>query len=85
MFLPKGALVIVMTKALLGRNMSTFLCVFMPADIGSRQHLGRKEEVGPVVFLTVMSLSSAPRIPPDKRIFTTRHTPSCVFQEVDER
>lgn len=27
----------------------------------------------------------APRIPTDKRIFTTRHTPSCVFQEVDER
>ncbi|XP_056426107.1 period circadian protein homolog 1 isoform X2 [Hyla sarda] len=27
----------------------------------------------------------APRIPPDKSIFTTRHTPSCVFQEVDER
>uniref|UniRef100_A0A8C5MFB8 Period circadian regulator 1 n=1 Tax=Leptobrachium leishanense TaxID=445787 RepID=A0A8C5MFB8_9ANUR len=27
----------------------------------------------------------APRIPPDKRIFTTRHTPSCIFQEVDER
>ncbi|CAJ0942751.1 unnamed protein product [Ranitomeya imitator] len=27
----------------------------------------------------------APRIPADKRIFTTRHTPSCVFQEVDER
>ncbi|XP_029436286.1 period circadian protein homolog 1 [Rhinatrema bivittatum] len=27
----------------------------------------------------------APRIPPDKRIFTTRHTPGCVFQEVDER
>ncbi|KAG8441502.1 hypothetical protein GDO86_007027 [Hymenochirus boettgeri] len=27
----------------------------------------------------------APRIPPDKRIFTTRHTPSCMFQEVDER
>ncbi|KAM9312882.1 period circadian protein homolog 1 isoform 1-T1 [Gastrophryne carolinensis] len=27
----------------------------------------------------------APRIPPDKRIFTTRHTPSCLFQEVDER
>ncbi|XP_075715344.1 period circadian protein homolog 1 isoform X2 [Rhinoderma darwinii] len=27
----------------------------------------------------------APRIPPDKRVFTTRHTPSCVFQEVDER
>nr|XP_020031106.1 period circadian protein homolog 1 isoform X3 [Castor canadensis]XP_020031107.1 period circadian protein homolog 1 isoform X3 [Castor canadensis]XP_020031108.1 period circadian protein homolog 1 isoform X3 [Castor canadensis] len=27
----------------------------------------------------------APRIPPDKRIFTTRHTPSCLFQDVDER
>lgn len=28
---------------------------------------------------------SAPRIPPDKRIFTTTHTPNCVFQDVDER
>ncbi|XP_012708954.2 period circadian protein homolog 1b isoform X1 [Fundulus heteroclitus] len=27
----------------------------------------------------------APRIPPDKRIFTTSHTPNCLFQEVDER
>uniref|UniRef100_A0A671L299 Period circadian protein homolog 1-like n=1 Tax=Sinocyclocheilus anshuiensis TaxID=1608454 RepID=A0A671L299_9TELE len=27
----------------------------------------------------------APRIPMDKRIFTTSHTPSCLFQEVDER
>ncbi|KAM6163424.1 period circadian protein homolog 1 [Rhynchocyon petersi] len=27
----------------------------------------------------------APRIPPDKRIFTTQHTPSCLFQDVDER
>ncbi|KAJ8337810.1 hypothetical protein SKAU_G00367760 [Synaphobranchus kaupii] len=27
----------------------------------------------------------APRIPLDKRVFTTSHTPSCVFQEVDER
>ncbi|XP_058044995.1 period circadian protein homolog 2 [Ahaetulla prasina] len=26
-----------------------------------------------------------PRIPPNKRIFTTIHTPSCLFQEVDER
>lgn len=30
-------------------------------------------------------LCLAPRIPPDKRIFTTRHTPSCLFQDVDER
>ncbi|XP_027731062.1 period circadian protein homolog 2 isoform X2 [Vombatus ursinus] len=27
----------------------------------------------------------APRIPPDKRIFTTTHTPNCLFQDVDER
>uniref|UniRef100_A0A4W5QS66 Period circadian protein homolog 2 n=1 Tax=Hucho hucho TaxID=62062 RepID=A0A4W5QS66_9TELE len=27
----------------------------------------------------------APRIPSDKRIFTTTHTPTCVFQDVDER
>ncbi|XP_027876569.1 period circadian protein homolog 2-like isoform X2 [Xiphophorus couchianus] len=27
----------------------------------------------------------APRIPPDKRIFTTTHTPNCVFQDVDGR
>ncbi|KAK6305438.1 hypothetical protein J4Q44_G00242180 [Coregonus suidteri] len=27
----------------------------------------------------------APRIPADKRIFNTSHTPSCLFQEVDER
>ncbi|XP_038829630.1 period circadian protein homolog 2-like [Salvelinus namaycush] len=26
-----------------------------------------------------------PRIPSDKRIFTTTHTPSCVFQDIDER
>ncbi|XP_006786546.1 period circadian protein homolog 2 isoform X2 [Neolamprologus brichardi] len=27
----------------------------------------------------------APRIPTDKRIFTTTHSPNCVFQDVDER
>uniref|UniRef100_A0A8C6UX86 Period circadian protein homolog 2 n=1 Tax=Neogobius melanostomus TaxID=47308 RepID=A0A8C6UX86_9GOBI len=27
----------------------------------------------------------APRIPTDKRVFTTTHTPNCVFQDVDER
>ncbi|XP_067395029.1 period circadian protein homolog 2 isoform X2 [Emydura macquarii macquarii] len=27
----------------------------------------------------------APRIPPDKRIFTTTHTPSCLFRDIDER
>ncbi|XP_051534461.1 period circadian protein homolog 2-like isoform X2 [Myxocyprinus asiaticus] len=33
----------------------------------------------------VTSGYEAPRIPPDKRIFTTTHTPNCVFQDVDER
>uniref|UniRef100_A0A8D3E1N9 Period circadian protein homolog 2 n=1 Tax=Scophthalmus maximus TaxID=52904 RepID=A0A8D3E1N9_SCOMX len=33
----------------------------------------------------VLSGYDAPRIPTDKRIFTTTHTPSCVFQDVDER
>lgn len=45
--------------------------------------------VGPSLACTQLdpaALSSpAPRIPPDKRIFTTRHTPSCLFQDVDER
>lgn len=27
----------------------------------------------------------APRIPPEKRIFTTTHSPNCLFQDVDER
>ncbi|XP_064796855.1 period circadian protein homolog 1b isoform X2 [Oncorhynchus masou masou] len=33
----------------------------------------------------VQSGYEAPRIPADKRIFSTSHTPSCLFQEVDER
>ncbi|KAL0973391.1 hypothetical protein UPYG_G00202840 [Umbra pygmaea] len=33
----------------------------------------------------VTSGYDAPRIPSDKRIFTTTHSPSCLFQEVDER
>uniref|UniRef100_A0A4W2I4J4 Period circadian protein homolog 2 n=1 Tax=Bos indicus x Bos taurus TaxID=30522 RepID=A0A4W2I4J4_BOBOX len=27
----------------------------------------------------------APRIPPEKRIFTTTHSPNCLFQDVDQR
>ncbi|XP_044288776.1 period circadian protein homolog 2 isoform X1 [Varanus komodoensis] len=27
----------------------------------------------------------APRIPPNKRVFTTTHTPGCLFQDIDER
>lgn len=45
-------------------------------------------EPQPCVLLIAERVHSgyeAPRIPPDKRIFTTSHTPSCLFQEVDER
>lgn len=38
-----------------------------------------------MLFICFICVLSAPRIPPDKRIFTTSHTPSCLFQEVDER
>ena len=34
---------------------------------------------------TAFCLFAAPRIPTDKRVFTTTHTPTCVFQDVDER
>ncbi|XP_067850790.1 period circadian protein homolog 2 [Heptranchias perlo] len=33
----------------------------------------------------VHSEYEALRIPPDKRVFTTTHTPSCMFQDIDER
>ncbi|KAJ8259490.1 hypothetical protein GJAV_G00169910 [Gymnothorax javanicus] len=33
----------------------------------------------------IISGYEAPRIPPDKRIFTTTHSPGCVFLEVDDR
>ncbi|NXX59277.1 PER2 protein, partial [Scopus umbretta] len=38
-----------------------------------------------VLFLGAVMQSLSPRIPPDKRIFTTTHTPTCLFQDVDER
>uniref|UniRef100_A0AAY5K487 PAS domain-containing protein n=1 Tax=Esox lucius TaxID=8010 RepID=A0AAY5K487_ESOLU len=50
--------------------------------------LGDSEEFQPCCLLIAERVHSgyeAPRIPADKRIFTTSHTPSCVFQEVDER
>ncbi|KAJ7996568.1 hypothetical protein DPEC_G00238420 [Dallia pectoralis] len=50
--------------------------------------LGDSEESQPCCLLIAERVHSgyeAPRIPADKRIFTTSHTPSCVFQEVDER
>ncbi|GAA6067278.1 period circadian protein homolog 3 isoform X1 [Tachysurus ichikawai] len=33
----------------------------------------------------IISGYEAPRIPTDKRIFTTTHSPGCVFLEVDDR
>ncbi|XP_075057777.1 period circadian protein homolog 2-like [Mixophyes fleayi] len=44
------------------------------------------EQLSCVLFAErVHSGYEAPRIPADKRIFTTTHTPSCLFQDVDER
>uniref|UniRef100_A0A3Q1LT36 PAS domain-containing protein n=1 Tax=Bos taurus TaxID=9913 RepID=A0A3Q1LT36_BOVIN len=45
-------------------------------------------EPEPCCLLLVEKVHSgyqAPRIPADKRIFTTTHTPGCVFLEIDER
>nr|DBA25912.1 TPA: hypothetical protein GDO54_010239 [Pyxicephalus adspersus] len=47
---------------------------------------GTTEQLCCVLFAErVHSGYEAPRIPADKRIFTTTHTPSCLFQDVDER
>ncbi|KFQ29287.1 Period circadian protein 3, partial [Merops nubicus] len=35
--------------------------------------------------LPCLLLPAAPRIPADKRIFTTTHTPGCVFLDIDDR
>lgn len=38
-----------------------------------------------VLFQQIFLFLLAPRIPTDKRIFTTTHTPGCVFLEIDDR
>uniref|UniRef100_A0ACB8FA72 Period circadian protein 2 n=1 Tax=Sphaerodactylus townsendi TaxID=933632 RepID=A0ACB8FA72_9SAUR len=50
-------------------------------EVHGRGNLSSKLESGKGVILAY----EAPRIPPNKRIFTTTHTPSCLFQDVDER
>uniref|UniRef100_A0A8C7ALU3 Period circadian regulator 3 n=1 Tax=Neovison vison TaxID=452646 RepID=A0A8C7ALU3_NEOVI len=45
-------------------------------------------ESEPCCLILVQKIHSgyeAPRIPVDKRIFTTTHTPGCIFLEIDER
>nr|QGW67272.1 period 3 [Rhamdia quelen] len=51
------------------------------------QGLGEEEEHPCCLALAerIISGYEAPRIPTDKRIFTTTHSPGCVFLEVDER
>ncbi|XP_040204950.1 period circadian protein homolog 2-like isoform X2 [Rana temporaria] len=47
---------------------------------------GTAEQLCCILFAErVRSGYEAPRILADKRIFTTTHTPSCIFQDVDER
>ncbi|KAL1776343.1 period circadian protein [Sigmodon hispidus] len=51
-------------------------------------HSSAQPEPEPCCLALVEKVHSgyeAPRIPVDKRIFTTTHTPECVFLEVDER
>ncbi|XP_051027108.1 period circadian protein homolog 3 isoform X2 [Acomys russatus] len=51
-------------------------------------HSSAQPEPEPCCLTVVEKIHSgyeAPRIPVDKRIFTTTHTPGCVFLEVDER
>ncbi|XP_021571396.1 period circadian protein homolog 3 [Carlito syrichta] len=51
-------------------------------------HSSAQPESEPCCLTLVEKIHSgyeAPRIPVDKRIFTTTHTPGCVFLEVDER
>ncbi|KAL6081962.1 hypothetical protein STEG23_002216, partial [Scotinomys teguina] len=51
-------------------------------------HSSAQPEPEPCCLALVEKIHSgyeAPRIPVDKRIFTTTHTPGCVFLEVDER
>ncbi|KAM6174149.1 period circadian protein homolog 3 [Erethizon dorsatum] len=51
-------------------------------------HSSALPELEPCCLALVEKIHSgyeAPRIPVDKRIFTTTHTPECVFLEVDER
>ncbi|XP_028613648.1 period circadian protein homolog 3 [Grammomys surdaster] len=51
-------------------------------------HSSAQPEPEPCCLTLVEKIHSgyeAPRIPVDKRIFTTTHTPGCVFLEVDER
>ncbi|XP_076862160.1 period circadian protein homolog 3 [Brachyhypopomus gauderio] len=50
------------------------------------QGVGGDEE--PCCLAQVERITSgyeAPRIPPDKRVFTSTHSPGCIFLEVDER
>ncbi|XP_033288738.1 period circadian protein homolog 3 isoform X7 [Orcinus orca] len=51
-------------------------------------HSSARPEPEPCCLTLVEKIHSgyeAPRIPVDKRIFTTTHTPGCVFLEIDER
>ncbi|KAM6927815.1 period circadian protein homolog 3 [Xenentodon cancila] len=55
---------------------------------GSRSSEEGEEEEEPCCLALaerIISGYEAPRIPTDKRIFTTTHSPGCVFLEVDER
>ncbi|XP_053567446.1 period circadian protein homolog 2-like [Bombina bombina] len=58
----------------------------MPYLIRMKDGDNMEEQLCCVLFAGRMhSGYEAPRIPADKRIFITTHTPSCLFQDIDER
>ncbi|XP_043779029.1 period circadian protein homolog 3 isoform X3 [Cervus elaphus] len=63
-------------------------CPFRITPYLIRMHSSALAEAEPCCLLLVEKMHSGyqdPRIPADKRIFTTTHTPGCVFLEIDER
>ncbi|XP_065773241.1 period circadian protein homolog 2 [Muntiacus reevesi] len=51
-----------------------------------RERQGAESQLSCVLLAErVHSGYEAPRIPPEKRIFTTTHSPNCLFQDVDQR
>ncbi|XP_077458014.1 period circadian protein homolog 3 isoform X2 [Stigmatopora argus] len=54
--------------------------------VQGKENSGEKEELCCLALAErIISGYEAPRIPTDKRIFTTTHSPGCVFLEVDDR
>ncbi|KAM6216893.1 period circadian protein homolog 3 [Rhynchocyon petersi] len=70
------------------RKQEKSYCPFRIIPYMIHVHSSTQPAAEPCCLMLVEKIHSgyeAPRIPVDKRIFTTTHTPGCVFLEVDER